>query len=296
MPSKQAILETLQRPVLAGLVAHFELPTTDRRSKEGLISALVATKQVKFGQVLAQLPLAALKEICRQFEVDDAGRDKATLIDRLSTAAAAKRAASKPAKVKEPKTKAPPAAKVTKLTTVAAPVAPAPTAASKKRKAAAAEIKPVVTVTATPPVVKKKPVKSEPEAVVSAAISKGNVAIAAQPAAKSAAVPAAKPGPALKVMPRPPEQELLSLPLARGEDVAITLATQIKKCMHCHKNVSVRKCQVQKCRNLILIDGASKICSECLFERNTLSIVDFNQRLIEETACPHCSKPWQNNA
>jgi hypothetical protein len=66
-----------------------------------------------------------------------------------------------------------------------------------------------------------------------------------------------------------------------------------KKCRSCQKPIEMRKCGVQRCSNMLLANPARKICAECLFERNTISMVDFNERLEEEAHCPHCNDAWE---
>ena len=63
-------------------------------------------------------------------------------------------------------------------------------------------------------------------------------------------------------------------------------------CQGCGATIDLRKCQVQRCHNLLLPAPIRKICAECLFERNTLSMTDFHQRLIEEGECPSCGNLW----
>ena len=62
-------------------------------------------------------------------------------------------------------------------------------------------------------------------------------------------------------------------------------------CTKCHKSVTLQACQVQACNNYYVAAPGRKICSECLFERNTISMDDFNDRLHEERQCTHCGVP-----
>ena len=92
--------------------------------------------------------------------------------------------------------------------------------------------------------------------------------------------------------PKPrPQDELLSLPLPGHENPSLLHPAKVR-CAHCRKNLEVRKCQMQRCHTKIPVSFSSKICSECMFERNTLSMVDFNKKLLEETSCPHCHRSW----
>ncbi|HET6343854.1 MAG TPA: hypothetical protein VFH51_02930, partial [Myxococcota bacterium] len=67
----------------------------------------------------------------------------------------------------------------------------------------------------------------------------------------------------------------------------------IQKCAGCNADIHLQKCGVQRCDNLIIVTPSRKICAECLFERNTISMTEFNERLLDEGKCPHCGEAWQ---
>ena len=89
MASKRALLELLSRDELLAAVDLFDVDVPDRRAKDGLVDALVASRKVSLAQVLADFPRDRLKDLCRSLGLDDAGREKTALIDRLTGASAA---------------------------------------------------------------------------------------------------------------------------------------------------------------------------------------------------------------
>lgn len=88
MSSKRAILELLTRDELLSAVDRFEVGVTDRRAKAGLVAAVGSSKKANVPEILADLSRDRLKELCRALELDDAGRDKSTLLERLAGATA----------------------------------------------------------------------------------------------------------------------------------------------------------------------------------------------------------------
>lgn len=441
MPSERAIVETLNRKELLELVTHFDLKVGDRRIRDNLIDALASARETRLDKILGQLSLTSLKEVCRKHGLDDSGRLKSQLIERiLDVPVPAKKTAAKPAKkgevrqlrqVKEaprevkakaqpPKSaksaskaskaialakaakqakatkpvkatkavkatkqakakpvkatkqaKAPKAVKPTKATkpvkgkskvaakkpaakappsnvialrrtatkvapakkpgrvakvakdvsvpavkaapvramkpvkaVVAAPV-PEPKAVRPKIvKAAAAKpapkavppvvikaVPPIITKAVPPTITKAVPptiTRAVPPTITRAApamalVEKAPTPVAAIAGPDSAAAPAAaRPTP----LPRPstPMELLRDTTLGAPEPVSAVM----RQCPACSAEVQLRKCQVQKCRNMLVVHPTRKICAECLFERNTLSMIDFNQRLEEEVRCPQC--------
>ncbi len=241
MPSKQAVLELLQRDELLALVDKHEVSVANRKAKAGLVKALGSARGVSAGQVVAGLPVARLKALCAALALEAVG-SKAVLQERLAAAekkkAPAKKKASAPAK-----------------------------AVVKKKEEEEEELGGYP----QEPMPANMPMFVLPESPLPPPSSAVAIRLAAQPI---------------------PETELLSQPLARGEDPLTVLAVQSKKCGSCKKPLEVRKCQVQKCRNMILVGGPSKVCADCLFERNTLSMTEFMERCKIETLCKHCGKPW----
>lgn len=83
MPSKRAVLEVLSRDDLLQLVDAHGLLVADRRKKDGLVDALVASKKAHLDELLASLSRDSLKAICRHLGLDDGGRAKAVIIERI---------------------------------------------------------------------------------------------------------------------------------------------------------------------------------------------------------------------
>ena len=91
MVSKRALLELLSRDELLAAVDLFGVDVPDRRAKDGIVDALVASRKVSLAQALADFPRDRLKDLCRSLGLDDAGREKTALIDRLTGASARQR-------------------------------------------------------------------------------------------------------------------------------------------------------------------------------------------------------------
>jgi type I restriction enzyme M protein len=89
MVSKRALLELLSRDELLATVDLFGVDVPDRRAKDGIVDALVASRKLSLAQALADFPRDRLKDLCRSLGLDDAGREKTALIDRLTGASAA---------------------------------------------------------------------------------------------------------------------------------------------------------------------------------------------------------------
>jgi len=85
-------LQLLGRDELVAIVDRFELSPPDRRAKDGLIESVAASKKATLSEILTELSRDRLKEICRALEVDDSGREKAALIERLLAGKAAESA------------------------------------------------------------------------------------------------------------------------------------------------------------------------------------------------------------
>jgi type I restriction enzyme M protein len=83
MPSKRDILAQLSREELAIVVDQFELEVADRRRRDGLVDAIAASKRATLAEILPELPRERLKELCRTLDLDDTGKDKATIVERL---------------------------------------------------------------------------------------------------------------------------------------------------------------------------------------------------------------------
>lgn len=83
MPSKRQVLELLSRDELTAVVDRHDLAVRDRRAKDGLIEAVAASKKATLPEVLSELPRDRLKELCRALDLDDSGREKSALVERL---------------------------------------------------------------------------------------------------------------------------------------------------------------------------------------------------------------------
>ena len=84
MPSKREILDQLKRDELLAAVDQVGLEVRDRRVRGELVEALAGSRKAPLAEVLGTLPRTRLKEICRALGLDDSGREKALLIERLT--------------------------------------------------------------------------------------------------------------------------------------------------------------------------------------------------------------------
>lgn len=86
MPTKQRILDQLKRDELVAAVERLELPVADRRMRDQLIEALADSQEATTAEILGDLKRDRLKELCRELGLDDGGREKAVIIERLAGA------------------------------------------------------------------------------------------------------------------------------------------------------------------------------------------------------------------
>lgn len=84
MPSKRSVLEQLSRIELLAIVDRFDIVIPDRRAKQGLVEAVASSKKATLASVLPDLPRDRLKELCRGLDLDDSGKEKAVLVERLT--------------------------------------------------------------------------------------------------------------------------------------------------------------------------------------------------------------------
>ena len=89
MASKRVLLEHLSRDELLAAVDPFGVEVPDRRAKDGIVGALVASRKVNLAQALANFPRDRLKDLCRSLGIHAARREKTVLIDRLTGISAA---------------------------------------------------------------------------------------------------------------------------------------------------------------------------------------------------------------
>lgn len=97
MPTKRQVLETLNRNELLAVVERHQLEVADRRVRDQLLDAITASRKVALADALAPLSRDRLKELCRELGLDDAGREKAQLVERLTGQAASAPADNSPA-------------------------------------------------------------------------------------------------------------------------------------------------------------------------------------------------------
>jgi type I restriction enzyme M protein len=84
MPSKRDVLGLLTRDELLAIVDRFELAPPDRRAKDGLVETVASSKKATLAEVLPELARDRLKDICRALRLDDGGREKTLLVERLT--------------------------------------------------------------------------------------------------------------------------------------------------------------------------------------------------------------------
>ena len=83
MPTKRAVLAELTRAELRAGLDHYGLVVDDRRVTAQLVDALARSRKARLDEMLLRLSRNRLKELCRAFGLDDAGRRKADLAARL---------------------------------------------------------------------------------------------------------------------------------------------------------------------------------------------------------------------
>jgi type I restriction enzyme M protein len=83
MPRKRDVLEVLKRDELLAAADRLDVPVRDRRVRDDLIDVL-ASRKAGLAGILEGLSRDRLKEVCRALDLDDSGREKAVLIDRLA--------------------------------------------------------------------------------------------------------------------------------------------------------------------------------------------------------------------
>lgn len=80
---RRSVLDTLVRPRLAEVADHFELGLRRSASKGDLIKAIAASRRASFEKVLDLLSRDELKALCRAHGLDESGRTKQVLFDRV---------------------------------------------------------------------------------------------------------------------------------------------------------------------------------------------------------------------
>ena len=88
MASRRQVLETLTRQHLLDLAATADVGGLTGKAKADIVDTLVASRSLTLEQVLATLSRDQLKAVCRELGLDDTGKEKQVLIDRLLGAGA----------------------------------------------------------------------------------------------------------------------------------------------------------------------------------------------------------------
>lgn len=83
MPTLRAVLENLPLADLKALADAAGVEVADKRKGSALADSLKALDPAHLRVLLIDLPRAALKEVCRALGLDDSGREKALMVDRL---------------------------------------------------------------------------------------------------------------------------------------------------------------------------------------------------------------------
>jgi hypothetical protein len=83
MATKRELVELLKVAELQTLVEFYELEPADRRVREDLINECVRAHRVKLEEILGVLSRDRLKDICFGLELDETGREKSVLIERI---------------------------------------------------------------------------------------------------------------------------------------------------------------------------------------------------------------------
>lgn len=79
----ETLLDALTKDELVAAVEQMELEVAERPSKATLVTVLAGLSHDDLANVLDALGRERLKEVCRKLKLDDSGRDKKTLVDRL---------------------------------------------------------------------------------------------------------------------------------------------------------------------------------------------------------------------
>ena len=85
MSTKRQILQTLQRGELLDILDVYDPEVADRRVRDEILDALTRSRSASLAAILSDLPRKRLKQICRDLDMDDSGREIALIVDRLMT-------------------------------------------------------------------------------------------------------------------------------------------------------------------------------------------------------------------
>lgn len=94
MVQRRPLLAGITRARLVDLAAHFGIEGVSGKPKDAILQAISGARAVKTTHLLETLSRDELKALCRRLDLDDAGRAKRTLIERLTGTADGKPTAS----------------------------------------------------------------------------------------------------------------------------------------------------------------------------------------------------------
>ena len=83
MTAPASFLQVLTRNELLVFADVLKVEVVDRRVKGLLVEALSGVEPIRLGEVLRTFPRDRLKELCRTLQLDDSGKAKAPLVERL---------------------------------------------------------------------------------------------------------------------------------------------------------------------------------------------------------------------
>lgn len=81
--ARRAALQVLSRDRLAEIAAAFDVPVRDRRAHAAHVDAIVGARALDFCDLLRSLKRDELKAICATLGLDDSGREKDALVQRI---------------------------------------------------------------------------------------------------------------------------------------------------------------------------------------------------------------------
>ena len=84
MASKRKILEAMTRTGLLEIAKHYEITGLTAQSKADIVDALAGSRKVQPDEFLALFSRDDLKGICHDLDLDESGREKQILIDRIT--------------------------------------------------------------------------------------------------------------------------------------------------------------------------------------------------------------------
>ena len=83
MPTKRAVLNELTRDELRDNLDRHGLDVHDRRVRSQLVDALAGSRKARLDEIVWALSRDRLKALCRALDLEDSGRRKGDLVERL---------------------------------------------------------------------------------------------------------------------------------------------------------------------------------------------------------------------